>query len=297
MDYWPEDYIELRRHADRHRLQDHALVLRATGLDARLVYDGGQFVLIVPRERALSAAAELLQYEAEQQPPPPVLEPLPRRGPGSLALAAYVACLLLAAICQQQSLFDAHWMTQGALAVSRVVQGEWWRLVTALTLHLDTPHLMGNLLVGGVFVFFLGRLLGDGLAVFCILGAATVGNAMDVALQPPGFVAAGASTAVFAALGLLCGYSWRMRRSRRVSWALRWGPVVAGVILLAWLGTGDETTDIVAHLTGFLAGMAVGAALPGLGLVPRTGPGAQGLLGAVSAATVLVAWSLALAAG
>jgi membrane associated rhomboid family serine protease len=66
---------------------------------------------------------------------------------------------------------------------------------------------------------------------------------------------------VFAALGLLGAYLWTGRRLIHDSWARRWTPVVGAIVLLAWLGTGDERTDIVAHLTGFLAGFAMGALL------------------------------------
>jgi len=38
----------------------------------------------------------------------------------------------------------------------------------------------------------------------------------------------------------------------------RWSPLVGGVLLLAYTGTGGERTDVAAHLTGFVAGLLVG---------------------------------------
>ena len=283
----------LRRH-DRNYCNERYLVLRAVGVDARTVFVEGAFALIVPAEQALRSANELIQYDAEDRSPPASIEPLPQRGSGLPGLTLYTVCLLLVAILQQQHFFSADWLNIGALDVQQVWQGEWWRLITALTLHLDTAHLLGNLVVGGVFGVFLGRLLGDGLAWFCILLAATAGNAMDALLQPVQFSAAGASTAVFAALGLLCGYSWRLRQASRVRWALRWAPLVGGVVLLAWLGTGDRTTDIVAHLTGFLTGTSLGVLLPGLQIVKLAGPKLQRVLGALTAVVIAAAWVLAI---
>ena len=64
----------------------------------------------------------------------------------------------------------------------------------------------------------------------------------------------GASTAVFTALGLLAAYSWRERHLMAQRPAQRYGPLFAGVILLGWLGTSGEHTDVMAHLLGFAVG-------------------------------------------
>jgi rhomboid protease GluP len=293
MESWPDGYIELLRSADSRRLNERYLVLKALGVDAATVFDGRSHVLIVPAEQALRSVNELTLYEAEDKTPPAALAPLPRRGSGLMGLALFIACLLVVAIFQQQHAFSANWLDMGALDASRVRQGQWWRLVTALTLHLDIAHLMGNLIVGGLLSVFLGRLLGDGVAWFCILAAAIAGNAMDSVLQPAHFAAAGASTAVFATLGLLCGYSWRLRQANRVRWAMRWAPLVGGSVLLAWFGTGNEHTDIVAHLTGFLAGLALGALLPGIELLEGARYRTQLVLGLMSLLLVSGAWSIA----
>ena len=295
MDTWPDGYIELLRRYDRDYCNERNLVLKALGVDAHVVYDSGFFVLVVPAEHALRSVAELSQYDAEDKAPPEKLKPLPLKGSGLAGLGVYVACILLVAIFQNQHALSSDWLGIGALDVARVHQGEWWRLVTALTLHLDTAHLLGNLVIGGIFGFFLGRLLGDGLAWFCILLAAIMGNGMDAIVQQSYFSAAGASTAVFAALGLLCGYSWRMRNGSGLRWATRWAPLVGGVVLLAWLGTGDEHTDVVAHLTGFTSGTALGAVLPALALVRQAGPRTQWLSGILGMVTVVTAWLFALA--
>ena len=58
--------------------------------------------------------------------------------------------------------------------------------------------------------------------------------------------------------------------------------MVGAVVLLAWLGTGGERTDIVAHLTGFLAGFGMGAVLGRVVRLRAAAPMRQWLLGAVS---------------
>jgi membrane associated rhomboid family serine protease len=120
---------------------------------------------------------------------------------------------------------------------------------------------------------------------------------MNVIVQQPGHQAVGASTAVFAALGLLAAYLWTGRRLLRGSWARRLAPVVGGIVMLAWFGTGGERTDIVAHLTGFIAGFAIGAVLGRLVQpvrVPASDSSRQWVLGGISLAGIALAWVLAL---
>src|SRR6185312_13817861 len=84
----------------------------------------------------------------------------------------------------------------------------------------------------------------------------------EALLVPLPFRAVGASTAVFTALGLTCAYTWGSgaRWSRR--WALQWAPLVLGVVLLAWFGSGDSETpgqvDVLAHALGFGIGLLLG---------------------------------------
>jgi membrane associated rhomboid family serine protease len=73
--------------------------------------------------------------------------------------------------------------------------------------------------------------------------------------------AIGASTAVFAALGLVAGFVWRGKLLSQDRWPYRVGPIVGGFALLMYTGTGDANTDIGAHLMGFLCGLAGGVLL------------------------------------
>jgi hypothetical protein len=67
--------------------------------------------------------------------------------------------------------------------------------------------------------------------------------------------------------------------------------VVAALVLLAFLGTGGERTDVAAHALGFVAGAAVGAGLPRV----RAWRGlADGAAAAIAGALVALAWMAAL---
>src|SRR5438094_8891587 len=110
--------------------------------------------------------------------------------------------------------------------------------------------------------------MGAGTAWLLTVTGAALANLLEGLLGPPEHQAVGASTAVFACLGAMSAYSWRERYQLPQRWARRWGPLVAGVILLGWTGAGEEGAqiDVMAHLAGFAVGAVLGAtvALPAL---------------------------------
>jgi hypothetical protein len=72
-------------------------------------------------------------------------------------------------------------------------------------------------------------------------------------------------------------------------WAYRLGPIVGGLALLMYTGTGDENTDIGAHLMGFVCGFAGGILLTRFR--GRLGdPTLQRSAGVVASAAILLAW-------
>jgi membrane associated rhomboid family serine protease len=107
----------------------------------------------------------------------------------------------------------------------------------------------------------------------------------------------GASTAVFAALGLLTAFTWRRGFLRETPWRGRIAPIVAGIGLLAFTGTAGENTDLLAHLFGFVDGFVGGVVLARwahLEWLQRRR--VQSLCAGIAALTVLGAWVWALVA-
>jgi hypothetical protein len=107
---------------------------------------------------------------------------------------------------------------------------------------------------------------------------------------------------VFTALGLMSAYSWRERYQFPQGWARRWGPLVAGVILLGWTGSGggsedgsgSENIDLFGHVAGFIVGIVLGAlaALPACRRLLDRVP--QWFAGAAALASIVIAWAFAL---
>jgi len=198
---------------------------------------------------------------------------------------------------KQISLFGhspVDWYALGNADAGRILTGEWWRLVTALTLHSGGVHLAGNIVVGGIFINRLCRDLGTGLGWGLVLLSGILGNLANALVQPSNHHSIGASTAVFGAVGLLAAVNMmRYRFHLRRRWPL---PVAAALGLLALLGAGGENTDIGAHLFGFCFGSGLGM-LTGV-IIDKKGrlsPKANRVLVATACGFLLCCWWLALA--
>ncbi len=288
----PELVYRSRRRA---ACAEAALVLEAVGLRPVLHDLDGAWVVVVAPHEAQRARAEIAAWQAENPPRP--AEPPPRLplADGRLGAVGYVLVVVGVALAVANFAFDRDWLDAGRVDGAAMRAGEWWRAVTALTLHADLQHLVGNIFFGSLFGGFAGRYLGSGVAWLLVLLAGASGNVINVVLQGFDHRAIGASTAVFAALGLLGALAWAGRRASAQGRWYRWGPVIGAVALLAFTGTGGERTDIGAHLWGFAAGLGAGLLAAVLPVQVLRRSAVQALAGVVALGVVAGAWVLALA--
>ena len=246
---------------NRAECSDRALVLASLRIPYQIVDDMDSCALIVPAEYSARAMDQLIQYDDEN--PPVVVRKIAavqyqNAAPG---LIGYVLIVCGVALLAGFSVSNSEWITAGRVDGVLIRAGEWWRTITALTLHSGPRHIVGNLVFGALFGLFAGRLLGAGVAWLVILLAGASGNVLNTLLLDSAHRALGASTAVFAALGLVAGYVWRGKLMAQDRWAYRVGPIVGGFALLMYTGTGGENTDVGAHLMGFLCGLGAGILL------------------------------------
>jgi membrane associated rhomboid family serine protease len=272
--------------------REFSLVLEARDIEHEVRDDGELWLLAVPPSLVHRAYEEISRYSSERSAPrrvPDKIEPFPGSAAGA---AGYVLVLLATAYCAGISLFGADWLSAGALDADAA--REWWRTVTALTLHLDQEHLLGNLLFGVAAGVAAGRLLGPGVAWASILGAGALANYTEALIAPAAHRAVGASTAVFATLGLIAGLAWRQRLTLRER---RWyaaAPLIAGICLLTLLGAGNAHVDVFGHALGFSFGVGVGWLYARTGMPRNRGRRLQVAAGAAAALLVCAAWLLAL---
>jgi len=239
---------------------DQGLAILAMGRPYWMFGSEGGFVLCVDASAAASVRRELEVCRRLDERKEAAAEGIaPRRV--RVAPFALYAVVLIAFFAAQQR-FGGAVAELGRLDARRVLEaGEGWRVVTGLTLHADAAHLLSNLVGGLGFGFWLARYLGAAWAWSLIALAGIAGNALTVAVYAPDpHLSLGASTAVFGAVGLLTGFGWRHARSEpeRESVMPEWLiPPLAGLTLLGMLGNGGPRTDVVAHISGFLAGVGI----------------------------------------
>ena len=287
------DGVVVLRTRSRARCLELWAVLDAAGIRGGIEDRRGAYLLVVREEDLLRAVRELDDYRREglQEQPERALTPLPG---GWIGILAYSVALVAVAGLADLHAFGSDWFDTGRAQAGLLVHGQWWRALTALTLHVDTQHLMGNLFFGSVLGFLAAQGLGGGVAWLAIVTGGAMGNVANALLQDPRHSAVGASTAVFATLGLLVALALYHRRGRAGGVVRRWSPLVAGILLLAWTGIGGERTDVLAHVTGLIAGLLVGAAC---GLVPHAVLERRLVQAATSVLAVLIlvsAWAVAL---
>lgn len=208
----------------------------------------------------------------------------------------YCAVLFFFFGAARREAFSVDWAEIGAARAGLILDGAWWRTITALSLHVDLEHLVGNLVFGVVAGVLAAQLLGPGLAWLAIVASGALGNALTafIYLQSPEHTAIGASTAVFGAVGLLSGYTQRAETGSWRRGLRRWSPVAAGALLLVFIGLGGERTDVWTHVAGLFAGVVMGLALAGASRRAISEPRGQWLCGGLACGLFALAWLLAL---
>lgn len=285
--------LERPEHADAW-----VLVLTSQNIRSHIVRDETGFVVHVPPADETHAIEAIQAWMEENRPRriPIEAELTNTQRPIDFALAYGFALALLAIHYGLVQTGEGAFARRiGSANAYAILDGELWRVLTALTLHKDFAHAIGNTLIGGFFLASLSGRIGAGVAIALALGSGALGNLADAIYYQTGHNSIGASTAVFGVVGLLCGLeAWRRERVS-LPWRGAWVPLGAGVALLAMLGSGGEDVDYGAHILGMLAGMGLGYVAaprlsphpPGRGIQILSGFSALALLGA----SWLCAWT------
>lgn len=289
-----------------HCLPRWRLVLEARNIPFMAVRRGDRQHLFVPALYERLARQELLAAEGEDaaaRSRPPAPPPAPLRPNAHLTLLGLLLLALWHGVrmgwwwnldLPLPDLDPDVWRDAGTMDVYyTVARGQWYRVVTALTLHADSPHLFGNILFGSFFLIPLCRRVGSGPGWLLTILAGAGGNVLNALARPASHVSLGFSTALFGAVGVLSGLlavegGWS-------GWRRMVVPLAAGLAILGMLGSEGERTDLGAHLFGLVAGVVVGMAAQGLrewfGPPPRW---LEWLAGAACAALLAGSWMLAL---
>ena len=272
----------------RRRADEWAVVLAAADIPHWLRQRLDGWALLVEPVDADAALDALTAYDRENAPERAVEIPASR--PFTI-VGLVVALLLIGFFAVTGSRAErSAWFERGSADAARMVAGEWWRAVTALTLHADGFHVLGNAAGVALLVTAVCEQVGAGVGLALVLLAGAGGNALTAVAHSGAHISVGASTAVFGTIGILAAL--RIVARRRAGATRSWVVVAASLALLTFLGTGPEA-DLLAHLFGLLVGFGLGLAAA---LALRSDPPAwiQWLLVAAAGAVLAGAWRAAL---
>ena len=253
--------VQIRLTKDGDLARAYGLTLTAMDIRSVITTEKGGYGVYVSPEDVLRANWELDQYDAENTTGTKSLKTHSARATYTVSFTttalAYAAILTFFFGAARRGTFEIDWLGAGAMVSHHVLaKFEIWRTVTALTLHMDFAHLAGNIAFGIMFVYLLSKETGTGIAWVSMVMAGAAGNLLNAVWQSPTHISIGASTAVFAAIGLMAALKHKWRPPEV---SLRyWAPLGGGLMLVAYLGFGGGNTDIGAHVFGFFAGMAGG---------------------------------------
>lgn len=255
------DLTEVRRCSNRRQAEQYALVLSAMGIQSLIAPEAKFMTLYVAHNDSARASQELAAYDSENREWPPEKNWKRSALPGAEVALVYWSVLLFFFAAGRHQAFSFDWIGQGAVQSGLMLKGEWWRAVTALCLHESGAHLLGNLVFGTVFLMLLSQVTGAGVAALAMIAAGALGNVLSALVHSPEYTSIGASTAIFAGVGLLAALRLARRQHFEFSVLRNWTPVAGGLALLAFLGLSGENTDILAHVLGFASGIAAGLLL------------------------------------
>jgi membrane associated rhomboid family serine protease len=244
--------------------REWSLVLQSSETWHLVRWTPGGFVILVRDGDYDSASTQIDRYETENRDfPPRRTREQARFAPSYAAPFLFLALAAFFLVTGPVARYSG-WFQRGTAVTGLVLGSEPWRAVTALTLHADTSHLLGNAISGTVFASAVHRRLGPGGGSLAILASGIAGNVANAfyhrALGEADHRSIGASTAIFGAIGLLAATQLFLNRKKDsgergfVSWA---APIIGGLALLGTLGASAQA-DLGAHMFGLGAGIVIG---------------------------------------
>ncbi len=262
----PPTPVALHAHIPAHtrrQAMDWSLVLASQGIEPVIAFsEETGWTLVVAAADAERARSAIRQYRLENLR-------WPWRRPVFRAGLVFDWGSLLWALL----LIVFFWLSEtrpglrdrGILDSEAVGRGEWWRLFTAVELHVDFAHLAGNAGIGFILLGLAMGRYGTGVGLLAAFLAGVAGNVASWLVHPVAHPSLGASGVVMGALGLLAAQSVSLRRELPSARRYIVAGLAGGIMLFVWFGVAPGS-DVVAHLGGFVAGVLGGA---GLTLAPK----------------------------
>ena len=242
---------------NRRQVDTFGLVLSSANIEYRTVRTSVGWQIWVPEHVETRAATAIAAYLSENDNTDKSslssIWPVTRTWAGVwmalILVAIHIAVMIGGHAAILQRIYGA--------SSEKILNGELFRITTALLLHADSLHLAGNMVGIALFATAVCSTAGFGAGGLMILLAGMTGNLVNALLFKTGHHSIGASTAVFGAVGIAAAHQlitkWRNTGQHFQAWI----PLGGGLALLGLMGSGTNT-DLTAHFFGFMAGVLLG---------------------------------------
>ncbi|MGD6805037.1 rhomboid family intramembrane serine protease [Rossellomorea vietnamensis] len=135
-----------------------------------------------------------------------------------------------------------------------IFNGEWWRLITPIFVHLGFAHLLFNSFSLILFAPPLERMLGKVKFTLVYLSCGIIANAATYLLKPLTYNHVGASGAIFGLFGIYVGMA--LFHKHLISQQNK--QVIIPIVVIGLVMTFFQSNiNITAHLFGLLAGITI----------------------------------------
>lgn len=134
-----------------------------------------------------------------------------RQIPVTVTLIAICILVYIWMIIQGGSTNTAVLIHSGAKYTPLILQGQWWRLITAGFVHIGIQHLVINMITLYFLGMYVEEIFGHWKMLVIYLVSVLTGNLMSMLFQPIQGISAGASTGLFGLFGafLMLGIVYR----------------------------------------------------------------------------------------
>ncbi len=188
----------------------------------------------------------------------------------------------------EQHLFDLGAIYPPAIAFG----GQYWRLFTAMFLHIGLLHIAFNAyalyLFGAMVEEAFGRV--TFLLIYFVTGL--LASVTSYAFGPVNGLAVGASGAIFGVFGAFVAYNYRRRHLAAAAANLRWAMTL--ILLNAFLAATVHAIDWRAHVGGLVSGVAAGLVAEGWGPArQRTAIRVAGFVALIALGVAMLIWRTA----
>ncbi len=139
----------------------------------------------------------------------------------------------------------------------KILDGELWRVLSALFLHSDPSHFFSNAFMAALFFIILFEETGLIKGWLIVFFSGGLGNYLTALVYRKDHISIGLSTAIFGAIGAFCVIKIIKEHFKGAKEGFK--VFLSGLALLGMLGTGPGNTDILAHFFGFFSGIFIGA--------------------------------------